>query len=307
LPWLYRKHYCKCISRIAPGKGAVVPSSLQVTRLSRVNLVADDYDAALARLGTVLGAEVLREWKMPEPGGREAEAQVGDSSLGVFNAAAAPEGAGGWLTAGGVGWHSLEWVVPSLSGADRALRERGIGMAGHGGLAGAFTRPEDLHGLSLRLTEATGDGAAGQAGAAGQREQAGRPIGLPLGITAGPTIKVASPEPGRAASEVARLVGRPAYAAEQPHLNAVGHGVRFDDHAVEFVGSASGADHDLIGGFLGEHGQRIFAVTYLVRSLSAARAALAGADVPFTQWGRRSLLLGPGYTHGARIELTGEI
>jgi catechol 2,3-dioxygenase-like lactoylglutathione lyase family enzyme len=285
-----------------------MPSDLSVARLSavrlgQVNLFTDDYAAALAQLRATLGAEVLREEEVPERGGRSALAQVGTSQLGVFGAAAPGLAIGSWLAANGAGWHSLGWIVPSLDGAVQTLGERGIQVAGSAGGTGVFTRPEDLYGLCLHLTTEApaGPGGAGVAG-----DAAYWPDKRQLGITGGPTVKVASPDPGQAADDVAGLVGRPAYEVERPHLNAVGYGVRFGDHAVEFVDSASGGDHDLVGGFLDEHGQCMFAIAFRVRDFAATRAALAAGDVPFTQWGRHSLLLRPELTHGARIELTDE-
>lgn len=136
------------------------------------------------------------------------------------------------------------------------------------------------------------------------RERAYWPEDHPLGITGEPAIKVASPDPKQAAADLASLAGQPAYEADRGYFNAVGYGVRFGDHTVEFVGSASGGDHDLVGGFLAGHGPGIFSTTYLVRDLQAARAALAAQDVRFTQWGRHSLLLRPDSAPGARIELT---
>lgn len=131
----------------------------------------------------------------------------------------------------------------------------------------------------------------------------------PLGIVGDPAIKIASSGPKQASADLAARAGRPEYEAERSHLNAVGHGVRLDGYAVEFVGSATGSAHDLVGGFLIEHsGPGIFATTYRVRSLSAARAALAAAGVRFTQWGRHSLLLRieSGQSTAGRIELTDE-
>lgn len=157
-----------------------------------------------------------------------------------------------------------------------------------------------LHGLCLHFA------AVDLSGGTIAREPAFWPDEHPLGITGGPTIKVASPDPKQAAVDLASRVGRPEYDVERGHFNAVGYGVRFDEHAIEFVSSASGGDHDLVGGFLAQHGPRIFATTYLIADFGAARAALAAADVPFTQWGRHSLLLRPELTHDARIELTDE-
>jgi hypothetical protein len=131
----------------------------------------------------------------------------------------------------------------------------------------------------------------------------------PLGIVGSPAIKIASPGPKQAAADLAARAGRPEYVAERSHLNAVGYGVRLDGYAVEFVGSATGSAQDLVGGFLVEHsGPGIFATTYRVRDLSAARAALTAAGVRFTQWGRHSLLLRieSGQSTAGRIELTDE-
>jgi hypothetical protein len=131
----------------------------------------------------------------------------------------------------------------------------------------------------------------------------------PLGIVGDPAIKIASPDPKQAAADLAVRAGHPQYEAERSHLNAVGYGVRLDGYAVEFVGSATGSAQDLVGGFLAGHGgPGIFATTYRVRNLSAARAALAAAGVRFTQWGRHSLLLRieSGQSTAGRIELTDE-
>ena len=63
-----------------------------------------------------------------------------------------------------------------------------------------------------------------------------------------------------------------------------------------------------IGGFLADRGPGVFATTFRVRDVSAARAALAAAGVRFTQWGRRSLLIRieTGQATADRIELTDE-
>jgi hypothetical protein len=84
------------------------------------------------------------------------------------------------------------------------------------------------------------------------------PLLVPLGRGAhGNAVEsadqVASPDPRRAAADLAARSGRPEYEAERSHLNAVGYGVRLDEYAVEYVGSASGSAHDLVGGFLAEH------------------------------------------------------
>ena len=120
----------------------------------------------------------------------------------------------------------------------------------------------------------------------------------------GATVKVVAAQPEKAAADLAALVGREAYAVERRHLNMAGHGVRFDDHAVEYVGSATGSRADLAGGHLVERGERIFCLTFTVRDLLAARTFLVGRDVRFQQFGRHSLLLAPVDAGGARIEIT---
>lgn len=160
-----------------------------------------------------------------------------------------------------------------------------------------------VHFAPVKLTR---DGVSGEARA----DEPGRPDDDPLGIVGDPAIKIASPDPRRAAADLAARSGRPEYAAERSHLNAVGYGVRLDDCTVEFVGSASGSAQDLVGGFLAEHdgGPGIFATVYRVRDLSAARTALTSADVRFTQWGRHSLLLRveSSQSTAGRIEFTDE-
>jgi hypothetical protein len=168
-------------------------------------------------------------------------------------------------------------------------------------------KASQLPGLCVHFTpvKLAGNGVPGEL----QVKAAHWPADHPLGIVGDPAIKIASPDPGQAAAELAARAGRDEYQAERPHLNAVGYGVRLDGYAVEFVGSATGSAQDLVGGFLVAHsGPGIFATTYQVRSLSAARAALAAAGVRFTQWGRHSLLLRieSGQSTAGRIELTDE-
>jgi hypothetical protein len=164
-----------------------------------------------------------------------------------------------------------------------------------------------LPGLLVHFTpvKLAGDAITGELPAEG----AHWPGDHPLGIVGDPAIKIASPGPRQAAADLAVRAGRAEYEAERSHLNAVGYGVRLDGYAVEFVGSATGSAQDLVGGFLVEHGgPGIFATTYRVRNLSAARAALAAAGVHFTQWGRHSLLLRveSGQSTACRIEFTDE-
>jgi hypothetical protein len=160
-----------------------------------------------------------------------------------------------------------------------------------------------VHFASVKLAR---DGLTGEMPA----DEAHRPDDDPLGIVGDVAIKIASPEPKQAAADLAVRAGRPEYEAERTHLNAIGYGVRLDGYAVEFVGSATGSAQDLIGGFLAEHGggPGIFATTYQVRDLSAARAALTAVGVRFTQWGRHSLLLRveSGQSTAGRIEFTDE-
>ena len=163
--------------------------------------------------------------------------------------------------------------------------------AGQPGRATMFT--EDRDELLARLRAAVGDDVARLPG---------------LDVVGDPAVKVASPDPRQAAADLAARAGRPAYEAERAHLNAIGHGVRLDGYAIEFVGSASGSAHDLVGGFLADHGPGVFATTFRVRDVNEARAALAAAGVRFTQWGRRSLLIRieTGPATADRIELTDE-
>jgi hypothetical protein len=170
--------------------------------------------------------------------------------------------------------------------------------------------PMRLDGVAVAAGLVTGGPVNGDA-VTGERpgEGAHWPADHPLGIVGQPAIKIASPDPKADCAELAARAGRPEYEAERSQLNAVGYGVRLDDCTVEFVGSATGSAQDLVGGFLTEHGGRgIFATTYQVRDLSAARAALAAAGARFTQWGRHSLLLRieSGQSTAGRIELTDE-
>ena len=162
-----------------------------------------------------------------------------------------------------------------------------------------------LPGLSVQVApvKLDGDAVTGEP----QVEGAYWPGEHPLGIVGDPAIKIASPDPRQASADLAVRAGRPGYEAERSHLNAVGYGVRLDGYTVEFVGSATGSAQDLVGGFLAEHsGPGIFATTYRVRNLSAARAALTAAGVRFAQWGRHSLLLRveDGKSTAGRIEFT---
>jgi hypothetical protein len=164
-----------------------------------------------------------------------------------------------------------------------------------------------LPGLCVHFTpvKLAGDAVSGEL----QVERAHWPGDHPLGIVGNPAIKIASPGPKQASADLAARAGRPGYEAERSQLNAVGYGVRLDGYTVEFVGSATGSAQDLVGGFLAEHrGPGIFATTYRVRDLSAARAALTAAGVRFTQWGRHSLLLRveSDQATAGRIELTDE-
>jgi catechol 2,3-dioxygenase-like lactoylglutathione lyase family enzyme len=276
--------------------GGEVKPHLDVERLSSVNLFAEDYNAAVAVQRDVLGAQVFREQEEPVNGGRNALGLVGRTCVEVFAPTSSDGAIGRWLAGHGTGWHSVEWTIPSLDGAVRALDEQGIRVA-EGGGDHILTQPRDLHGLCLELTA--------RHLSSDDRDVPGwQPPRHPLGITEPVTVKIASTVPADAAAQVADLVGRPSTAVDRPHLNAVGHRVEFADHVIEFVGSASGSMTDLVGRFLERHGERIFCVSFGVADLAQARAFLVRLDVPFTQWGRHSLLLGLELTRGARIELT---
>jgi hypothetical protein len=154
-----------------------------------------------------------------------------------------------------------------LAEAEQVLSERGIRVTERTE-SYLFSHPKDFHGLCLELTEHHFDD---------DRDVAGWTPDAwsdqhPLGIVGGATVKLASKTPAESAADLGALVGRPTYSTEHSHLNTMSTGVQFADHAVEFVGSSTQADTDLIGTFIADHGERIFAVTFVVRDLSAARA-----------------------------------
>jgi hypothetical protein len=275
-------------------------SNLSVERLGHVNVFDDSYQASLDGQRDVLGAKVFREWTEEQFGGANALALVGRTCIETF-APTAPDGAiGQWLKARGPGWHSIEWTIPSLSEAEQTLTEHGIRVTEQTD-AYLFSHPKDLHGLCLELTEHHFEDddrdAAGWAPTFWSDEH-------PLGIIGKTTVKLASKSPAQSAADVAALVGLGTYSVERSHLNTVSTGIELPDHAVEFVGSATDAATDLIGSYIADHGERIFAVTFMVKDLSAARGYLAKSGVRFDQFGRHSLMFWLGSPLGARVELT---
>ncbi|HVW42447.1 MAG TPA: hypothetical protein VHC18_13955 [Amycolatopsis sp.] len=269
-----------------------------VERLGHANVFAESFDDEVGLQREVFGAKVFRTWENAEVGSRNALALIGLTCVETFGSIDPDGPIGRWIAAHGSAWHSIEWTVPSLPEAVEAARAHGIRITDESPDY-AFTHPKDLHGLALELTEHHFEG--------DDRDTPGFTPAFwadehPLGVVGGLTVKVASSGPEKAAADLVALTGEPAYAVERSHLNSVGHGVRFADHAVEFTGSATGVDTDLVGGFVRDHGERIFCVSFTVRDILAARSHLVASGVRFEQYGRRSLMLRP--THGARIELT---
>jgi len=192
---------------------------------------------------------------------------------------------------GPAGWNSLTWTVPSLADAVDALREHGIRIVEQTDVQ-VRTHPGDMYGLPLALID--------RAGAA--KGQSGPRTDASLALVARPVVKVVTVAPDEAAARLAALVGAEPYAVDHSYLNMTGHGVRFADHAVEYVGSATGVATDMAGGFLVRQGPGIFCVSVPVPDLSAARVVLVQAAVRFRQFGRHSLFIES--SCGTRIELT---
>lgn len=273
---------------------------LAVERLGQVNLFAQSLDAELNLQQDVFGARVLRRWGDGPAGSRHALVLIHRTGVETF-APTTPGGAVALRSDGnGPGWESLQWQVSSLGDAVTALREHGV-RVGEDADGRAFVRPKDMHGLAIGLTDRRAESHDRDLV---DRKPTFRSDEHALGLVGGATVKVVAAQPEKAAADLAALVGREAYAVERRHLNMAGHGVRFDDHAVEFVGSATGSRADLAGGHLVERGERIFCLTFTVRDLLAARTFLVGRDVRFEQFGRHSLLLAPVDAGGARIEIT---
>ncbi|MFK0288685.1 hypothetical protein ACIQVL_50665 [Streptomyces sp. NPDC090499] len=273
---------------------------LTVEHLGQLNLFTQSFDAELERQQDVFGARILRRWEDGRAGSRNALALIGRTGIATY----APATPGGPVahefTGNGLGWDSVEWSVSSVKDAAALMRDHGFRVT-ESADARAFVDPEGMHGLAIMLTERRDE--------AHDRDLAGWKPNFwsdehPLGLLGGVTVKVVAVEPEKAAAGLAALVGREAYAVERKHVNMAGHGVRFGDHAVEFVGSTTGSEADLAGVALAERGERIFCLTFTARDLLAARAFLVGRDVPFEQFGRYSLLLAPVDAGGARIEIT---
>jgi hypothetical protein len=278
-------------------------STLVVQRLGHLNAYVSSYELALQLQRDVLGADVFREFDVAPAGSRNALGLIGRTCIETFAATTPDLTVGQWLAKHGPGWHSLEWTVPSMATAEETLAAHGIQVSVRAEDY-LFTRPKDFHGICLELTEAHFDN--------DDRDLPGwEPTYWsdehPLGIIGNAVIKVASSAPQQACQDLADLVGQPFYNVERSHLNSFGSGVRFADHTVEFVGSATGTSTDLVGAFVAEQGERIFCLTFQVADLSAARAYLAGSGLAFDQFGRHSLMLRPAWEQGTRIEFTDEV
>ncbi|HVW43837.1 MAG TPA: hypothetical protein VHC18_21060 [Amycolatopsis sp.] len=276
-----------------------MPAPLVVERLGHVSACTHSAGGELNLQQDVFGARVFRQFDDDRAGSRNALALIGSTCVETVTPTAPDGPAARLLRDRGPGWHSLEWTVPSLPDAVTTLHEHGVGVVEQTGTY-AVADPRDLHGLPLAVSDRRFD--------QDDRDLPGWEPAFwsdehPLGIV-GATVYVAVPAPEKAAAGLAALVGREPYAVDRTHLNVAGHGVRFADHAVEFVGSATHAKGDLVGGFLAERGEWIFCLSFTVRDLLAARAFLVGMDVRFEQFGRHTLLLAPATAGGARIELT---
>jgi len=110
-------------------------------------------------------------------------------------------------------------------------------------------------------------------------------------------MTVVHPDPDAVAPAYERLLGR---AAVHPHAGGIAldlRGTRLwivrPDFAAGHLGFPVGATAD----------QSLpIGLTVLVRRLAAARATLAANGVPYRPFGRRSLLVGPTWTHGVHLE-----
>lgn len=118
-------------------------------------------------------------------------------------------------------------------------------------------------------------------------------------------IKVATPEPEHAGAALAAAVGKKSYSEESLPLNAVTHGVEFEDFVIDFVASRTAALGDLIGRHLREAGVSVFCLSIPVSSFDGARKYLVENNTPFTQWGKSTILLELGLGRLSLIELTG--
>jgi hypothetical protein len=274
--------------------------TVQVERLGHVNVYAADHERVQGYQVRVLGGRPFREWEEPASGGRNALVRIAGTVVENFSPTR-PDGAiGRWLARHGSGWHSLEWTVPSLDEALATLRARGIRITEHVEGAYAFTHPRDCHGISIELTERRFPGDL--------RDRAGwsppaRGEENPLRIAGPVGIAVASRDPGTAATWLADLTGAVDVRTGRPGGPDAGSvSVAFPDHVIEFRAPVMHSAGDPLADFLRVKGERIFAVSFPVADLAAARAALSGSARRFDQAG--SLLVLPADdTGGGRIEL----
>lgn len=277
-------------------------STVQVLRLGHVNTFAADHERVAKYHADVLGAQTFMDWEEPAFGGRNALWRIAGTVVEIFSPTS-PDGAiGTWVQRHGPGWHSLEWTVPSLDAAIETMRDRGIRITDHVEGQYAFTHPKDAHGISFELTEHHFPG--------DRRDEPGWTAPTdgdenPLGIVGPVVISVASHDPDAAARWLADLTGADGVQeSERRHMNTRAVSVAFPDHVVEFAAPlvTPAVDHHL-SDFLRDQGERIFSVDFPVADIYAARAWLARVGARFEQFGRRSLVLAPSETGGARIEL----
>lgn len=267
----------------------------KVIGMDRISLRADDCDDVVRVHQKVFGGAIRREGDSKEDGGRRTLLALGTTRLEIFAPAGPPP------TPGRPGWSSLRLRVTSLADVVRILDELSIRNSRDSRDRLVRTNPEDLHGLCLEIVSADPAATATDGGAG---PDSGGPEDPDLGAPGRATVKVASRQPAAAAGRVAKLLGGTPYTRDRPQLNSMGHGIAFDDHNLEFVGSLTDSTQDLVGRFLAARGEGICCLTLAVGSLDRTREDLVGRGIPFSQWGRSSLLLGPELTHGALVELT---
>ncbi|MEV8546509.1 hypothetical protein [Streptomyces sp. NPDC051572] len=265
----------------------------KITGIHHIGLTADDNEAVLSRYKRIFRASIGIEKDPEQSAARKAVLTLGRTHVEI-SAPPSPQ------PPGRSGWYSLGLRTESISDDVRALDPRTIRNSPARGEHHVHAESEDLHGLRLEFVAADPAVTA----TSGARPDSDGPEDLAWGATGGLTVKVASQQPAAAAGRLAEFLGGAPYTHEHPHLNSTGHGLSFGDHNLEFVGSLTDSTEDLVGRFLTSHGESIFCLTITVDSMDRARKDLVHRGVPFSQWGRSSLLLGPEFTRGTLIEIT---
>jgi catechol 2,3-dioxygenase-like lactoylglutathione lyase family enzyme len=290
------------------GGGAGAPAALQVLGLRHVNLFAAEYERIRDFHARVFGAATRREWKDLAGGGMNALWSLGGTDVELFSPLTPDRAIGHWVARHGSGWHSVNWVVPSLADALRGMASRGIRVVEHVEGAYAFLHPRDCRGLTVSLNEPTSSGdptSSGEPIAADDGEEPLWPGSSdPLGLLSGPMISVASRAPDEAAAWLADLVGvaGPVTTDARGDVGTHSAAVSLGDHVVEFVSPLPGAAADQLATFLAQEGERFYSLSLRVADLEVARSALRARRVTFEQSRRGSLVLGSTEA-GAPVEL----